>query len=244
MSEYLEPKHDWVVMKKIEFENKTASGLLIPKPGDYENLRSDQNKHYTPDRDIEKNRSRDTGRYEVVAVGPGSYVDVADDLRDDVFLRKPMSCQVGDIVLVQEGAFPMTVAGETVYLCHDYLILAIIRKDSEGNETFDPQHDYIFMRKGDGTQQSKGGIHLVEASDHTGNKALPDRWVALGVGDGPWALRQEKSKIPEFARRPMAVAIGDEFAFEGAAFMVFAGGVAMGVCQNYQVAGVFKGMSA
>lgn len=240
--EKLVPQHDWVLLRKIDHEDKTEGGIIIPKAGeDYDNLKSDQARSgYVPDRDIKKNKSRNTNRYTVLAVGPGLYVDVADELHDDVFIRKPMCAQEGATVLVQEGAVPIPVDGEILYMCHDYLILATIVKGEDGRELINPQHDYIFFKQAESMSKSKGGIYTPVAEDHTGTNALPDRYEVLGVGDGPWALRQEKGKIPEFARRPMTVKEGDLFTFEGAGFFVSVAGAYMGVVQNYQVAGIFN----
>lgn len=242
MSEKLVPTNDWVLLKEIEHEEKTAGGIILAPAGkEYDNLKTDRERQdHRPDRDIKKNQSRGTGRYEVLAVGPGLWVDVADDIHDQVFLRKPMSCAVGDVVLVQQGALPIHVNGGFLHLCHDYLILATILTDDDGKETIDPKHDYIFAKQAEAVRTSAGGIYMPEVADPTGNQAMPDRWQALGVGDGPWCLRQEKGKIPEFARRPMAVKAGDEFCFEGAGFLVAVGGAQMCVVQSYQVAGLFE----
>jgi len=240
MSETLVPQHDWVLMRQIEHEDKVGN-IIIPKAGqDYDHLKSDQARQgYVPDREIRKDKARNTNRYEVLAVGPGLYVDVADDLHSDVFIRKPMCAHVGDTVLVQEGALPVPVDGEVLYMCHDFLILAALRKTEDGRELIDPQHDYIFFKQAENMAKSKGGLYTPTQDDPTGVMALPNRYEALGVGDGPWALRQEKGKIPEFARRPMAVKEGDIFNFEGAGFFVSVAGAYMGVVQNYQVAGIF-----
>ena len=166
-------------------------------------------------------------------------MDVADELHDAVFRRKPMRCEKGDVVIVQEGAMPIAVDGEILYLCHDYLILATVVTGSDGKETVDPKHDYVFFEQAEVVQKTKSGLYMGNQTDQTGNKALPDRYEVLGIGDGPWALRQEKGKIPAFARRPMSVKEGDIFTFEGAGFFVMAAGALMGVCQNYQIAGRF-----
>lgn len=241
MSERLIPEHDQVLLKQLDDRDEKIGSILIPKAGDYDHLKTDRERNaHTPDRDNTGNQQRrNTNRYEVLAVGPGSYVDVADELHDAVFLRKPMCCKKGDVVIVQEGALPIMVDNEIRHLCHDYLILATVVTDTDGKETIDPKHDYVFFKQAEVVQKTKSGLYMGTTSDQTGNKALPDRYEVLGVGDGPWALRQEKGKIPAFARRPMSVQMGDIFTFEGGGFMVMAAGALMGVCQNYQVAGRF-----
>lgn len=241
--EFLDPQHDWLVLKEIAHEEVSEGGIVLARAGEYDHLKTDRERQdHRADRDNPgANVRRNTKRYEVLAVGPGSYVDVADELHDAVFLRKPMCCEKGDVVLVQEGAAPITVGGEILYMCHDYLILAKIKQgDEPGKEIFDPQHDYIFAKQATELKTSKGGIIMATQSDQTGNKALPDRWQALGVGDGPWALCQEKGKIPGWKRRPMSVTQDDVFAFEGAGFSVYVGGMPMLCVQNYQVAAIFK----
>lgn len=240
MSERLEPQHDFVLMRQINHEDKTESGLIMPKAGDYTHLKTEKyQREHSPDRDIQKSQSRNMNRYTVLAVGPGSYVDVADDIHDSVFLRKPMAVAPGQVVLVNEGAKPVPVNGEILYMCHDFEVLAVIVTGEDGKETLDPKHDYIFFKQAESMQKTKSGIYIAGEQDATGNQALPDRYEVLGVGDGPWALRQERGKIPEFARRPMAVGIGDIFTFEGNGFIVSAAGAKMGVVQNYQVAAKF-----
>lgn len=238
--EIFAPTHDWVLLDKVEHTNLSPGGIELPQPGSYESLRQQKYKNVEPDRGVQKHESRESGRFIVLAVGPGSYVDVADDVRDNVFLRKPMCCKEGETVLVQNGANPLTVNGKVVYATHDYNILAIVRDPGTPDERLDPTHDYVYARQATAIRQSTGGIYMPGAEDPTGNKALPDRWEALGVGDGPWALRQEKNKIPEFARRPMSVKVGEVFAFEGAGFEVVANGAKMMCVQNYQIAGIFR----
>lgn len=242
MSEYLEPQFDWVVMDLIDHEERTESGLVIPKPGTYESLKTDrERREHKPDRDNNANRqTRDTDRYRVLAVGPGAYTDVMDEMHDRTFLRKPVCCEVGDVVLVQAGAFPIMVSGVCRYMTHDFNILAIIVNAGTKDEAFVPQNDYIFSKQADGTQKSSGGIVLIQDSDPTGNKAMPDRWEAIGVGEGPWCLVTEKGKPAAFARRPMSVQVGDQFAFEGRAFLVNAGGASMCCTQSYQTAAIFR----
>lgn len=241
MAEQLVPEHDWILMRMLEDRDEKVGSIIVPKAGDYDHLKTDRERdRHTPDRDNTQNQQRrNTNRYEVLAVGPGAYVDVADELHDAVFLRKPMCCNVGDVVIVQEGAVPCPVDGELLYMVHDYLVLATVVTDENGKEAIDPKHDYIFCKQAEVVQKTKSGLYMGAVADPTGNKALPDRWEVLGVGDGPWALRQEKGKIPKFARRPMSVKVGDIFVFEGAGFFVTAAGAAMGVTQNYQVAGRF-----
>jgi len=240
--EIFAPTHDWVLLDKIEHTDMSPGGLVMPQPGSYESLRQQKYKNAEPDRDIQKHKSRETGRFSVLAVGPGSYVDFADEIHNGVFMRKPMCCDEGDTVLVQEGANPITVNGKVIYATHDYNILAVIKDPGTPDERLDPKHDYIFARQATAIRQSTGGIYMPGAEDPTGTRALPDRWEALGVGDGPWALRQERNKITEFARRPMVVKTGDIFAFEGAGFEVIASGAKMICVQNYQVAGLFHAL--
>lgn len=235
------PAHDWILLEKhVEGENLSPGGIALPQPGDYSSLRQEKYKTPEPTREIEKNQGRVTGRFTVLAVGPGLYVDVFDDVRDNVFLRKPMSVVAGDVVLVQEGANPITVNGKTQYATHECNVLAKILDVGTPNERLDVLLDYVFARQAMAIRQSTGGIWTPQATDPTGNKALPDRWEVLGVGDGPWAVQQTGSKSFTFARRPMSVKKGDIFAFEGAGFAVVAAGAKMLCCQNYQIAGVFQ----
>jgi co-chaperonin GroES (HSP10) len=243
MSERLVPTNDWVLLSpEIEHEEVTKGGLILPKAGqEYESLKTEKaRREHRPDRDIQKTQSRGTGRYEVLAVGPGTFLDVSDDLHQNVFLRKPMSCAPGDVVLAQQGVVPVVVNGGFLNLAQDYSILAIIHKDASGPETLEPLHDYIFTKEADAVRKSTGGIYMPGQPDATGNQAMPDRWEVLGVGEGPWCLKQDKGRVPELARRPMPVKPGDELCFAGAGFQIAVAGAVMTVVQAYQVAGVFE----
>lgn len=241
MAEMMIPNGDWVLLEKLDHEERTSSGLILPEAGkDYDSLKTDRERdNYRPDRDLKKNTSRGTNRYKVLAVGPGMYVDIADDVHDQVFIRKPMCCAEGDIVLVQEGAFPLPVDGRVLHMAHEYCILAILGKADTGRETVSPTLDYIFSRPAAAIRKSTGGLYLPDIEDGTGTKALPDRWEAVYVGPGPWALASQKGKAPEFRRRPMPVEIGEVFCYEGAGFLVTVAGAQYLVCQAYQVAGRF-----
>ncbi len=243
MSEMFTPNGDWVLLDKIEHEERTSSGLILPEAGkDYDNLKTDRERdNYRPDRELKKNVARGTNRYKVLAVGPGAYVDIADDIHDGVFIRKPMCCEVGDTVLVQEGAFPLPVDGRVLYMAHEYCVLAILGKAERGSETVCPTLDYIFARPAAAVRKSTGGIYMPSVEDGTGTQALPDRWQAVFVGPGPWALASQKGKAAEFRRRPMPVDVDSVFAFEGAAFLVTVAGAQYAVIQAFQVAGAFRG---
>lgn len=236
------PQHDNVILRRLDWEEKTEEGLILARPGDYEHLKTEKEARAsarTP-KDPTQRPVRPTDRYEVLAVGPGRFIDVADDIEDQVFLRKPMECKVGDIVIAQEGPKPFPINGEYLYCAQDWQILAKVVLDGEsGQETLAVCHDYVFSAPSKQIMKSTGGIYMPGAEDVTGNQALPVRFVALGVGDGPWALRYERGQPPRFARRPMSVAAGDEFTFDGSGFGVHVQGASMVCTQDFQTAVVF-----
>lgn len=248
MAEQIRPQHDWIVLKKIEHQELTPGGILVPPPGDYEHMKTDRERRESArtNQQIEPalraaQQNRLIERYEVLAAGPGSYVDFSDDVHDDVFLRKPVCCAAGDIVLVQGVVPPLPVNGDIVYMAHDYQVMAIIVNAGTNEEDLSIQHDYIFARESAGILTSAGGLHL-PGVEVQGNARLPLRFQTLGVGEGPWAICERPGKPTEFARRPMCVAPGDVFTFEGAGFGITTGRWGpMVVVQNFQVAAVFAG---
>lgn len=233
------PAYDWYLLSKIEHEDVSPGGIALPAPGDYASLRQEKYKRVEPDREIQKNQSRNTGRYSVLAVGPGIFVDIADDIHGNHFLRRPMCAEVGDVVMIQEGAFPIPVDGKILHAAQDFSILAKILDAGTPDERLDVQNDYVFSRQATAVRQSTGGIYMPGVSDPTGNRALPDRFEVLGVGSGPWCVAQIGAKEFEFRRRPMPVKTGDVFSFSGAGFTVVAMGAPMVVTQAYQTAGRF-----
>lgn len=235
------PFGDWVLARAIDHEERTAGGIILPDAeGDYDNLKQDKyQKQHTPDREIRRNDPQQLMRCQVIAVGPGQSIDVASDHSGEIFARKPMAAKDGAVVLVQKrNCLQVSVGGEVLAAFHDYAVLATLHSEG-GNELLDPEHDYIFAKPAasDAMQVSPGGIAMPDLQDPTGVRtALPDRWEALGVGQGAWALRYERGKAPAFERRPAPVGVGDQFLFEGQGMFTSLFGAPMLIIQAFQVA--------
>lgn len=246
VEEFAVPQHDNFVLREIEWENRTAGGVIISDPGkDYNWLRTTEgsSRGYTADRDLPQDR-RAVGRYEVLAVGPGTWIDVNDEVGNNVFMRKPMSAAVGDVVLAMNGPKPFPCNGEILHTCPDHMILATVHNHATKEEFIVPQNDYVFATESKYIHETSSGVAIVgaghEGLDLPGYTSLPVRFKALGVGLGPWAIRHARGKPAEYARRPMCLKTGEEFSFGGAAFMAPIGGAVLWVVQDCQIEAVFK----
>lgn len=237
MTERVVPEHDAVILRSINHEDVSPGGLVLPQPGDYEELKTEQNKRESARNNPTKAGpdKRRTNRYEVLAVGPGLYMDVADDLRDGVFLRRPMHCKAGDIVIAEEGPKPFPCNGEVLYCAKDWQILARIDTLDDGGERITPLNDYVMAEPRQQILTSAGGIYMPGQDDATGNQRLPLRFEAKEVSEGPWCLRWERGRSPGFERRPMSVKTGDTFLFDGTGFISHIGGAPRIVVQNYMI---------
>src|SRR5258707_2511192 len=247
MTEALHPQHDWIFLERLQYDDLTAGGIHVARPGDYEHLKTEKERRASArepggvDPGLKKAmQNRVIERYNVIAVGPGAYVDFSDELHDDVFLRKPVCCKPGDVVLVQGEPPTLPVNGQMRHMAHDYQVMAIIVNAGTADEDLDPQHDYIFARERAEVLTSAGGVFLAGVSDKPGAVRVPQRFEALGVGAGPWAICETPGKPTRFERRPMCVAPKDVFIFEGVGFGITTGRWgSMVVVQNYQVAAKF-----
>lgn len=244
-AEFAVPQHDNYILREIPWEDVSAGGIVLAKPGqDYDNLKSDQaRRQKPPERELPQDR-RAVSRYEVVAVGPGTWIDVNDELGNDVFMRKPMAAAKGDIVLAMNGPKPFPCAGEILFTCPDHMVLATVHHHGLKEEFIVPQNDYVFATESKYIHETSSGLAIVSAGheglDLPGYTSLPVRFKALGVGQGPWAIRHSRGKPAEYARRPMCVQPGDEFSFGGAAFMAHIGAVPMWVVQDCMIEVVFR----
>lgn len=245
MKEYTDVKHDNCVLRALTgHEDKTKSGIVLAQPGNYDHLKTE-----ALQREAERENAQDismgkrTNRYQVVAVGPGLWVDAASDEDGHIFLRRPMCCRPGDVVIVEAGPKPFPVDGEILFCAKDHMILARVATNPFGDEEIEPTNDYIFSSESAHIMQSTGGIIMPGAQDPTGNVRLPIRFRAKEVSSGPWVVRWLEGK-PAFARRPMAVVPGEEFAFDGRGFEVHVGGKTRIVTQDWMTALVFRPFNA
>lgn len=245
--EYIEPQLDWVLLRKISHEDRTESGIVIPTLGDIDRdwLKTEQAMKGAMPSAPTKHHAETTGRYEVLAVGPGDFVDYSDDTGKQVFLRKPMQVKVGETVIARAGVREIFVNGETLYLAQDFSLIARV-STTEGPygkelEIFGMLHDYVAARPATLDTVSAGGISLVHDEDFTGNQRFGgERYAAMGVGEGAFCLRHEPGKPPGFARRPLPVESGDTFCAHGVGFGVALKGTLFTILQAFQIAGVFK----
>ena len=95
----LRPLHDRVVVKRVEQETRTASGIVIPD-----------------------NAAEKPDQGEVLSVGPGRRSDQTGDLI-------PLDVQVGDTVVYSKyGGTEITVDGEDLLILTARDVLAIVQK--------------------------------------------------------------------------------------------------------------------
>lgn len=243
--EYAEPLNDWLLLRRIAHEELSAGGIDLSMVGksaqDIEWMKSDKaRKGHVQDRDIRKHESNQTNRYQVLAVGPGEYVDVSDEHRDNVFMRRPMQCQVGDVVLIREGVRDVVLDGETLSMARDYQCLARVIDHGLKTEKLDVLNNYVFCGPAREVALSKGGIAIVTDEASTGFEHFNDRFEVLGVGEGAWALKFQRGKPPVFDRRPMPVEVGDVFTAEGVGFSVAVKGMSMICLTANQVSSVIR----
>ncbi len=94
----IQPLNDRVVVKRLEAEDKTKSGIIIPD-----------------------NAKEKPQQAEVLAVGPGKYNEDGDE-------RIPLSVKVGDKVLFKKwGADEVKIDGEEVLVLAESDIIAILK---------------------------------------------------------------------------------------------------------------------
>lgn len=226
LKEKPEPKHDVVIVRKLANVLRVSKGgIAMPGVAGAMNVRGSDD------------------RYEVEAVGPGTWSNVADIGLEGSFLRKPMCVKKGDIVGAINGiAFPFNCDGEVLYIIHDYQVTIVIRTGADGEEYAEPQHDYVLFKPNREEQVSRGGIHMPDVEDPTGNERSSGRYDVVSVGPGPWVIAGgiEDDNPSHYARRPMCVGLGDVFLFEGKGFLIHIPGDEVGVIQDYQVATIFR----
>jgi len=127
----------------------------------------------------------------------------------------------------------------------------------------EPQHDYIFVKPMREEMLSKGGLHMPNIPDPTGNKRSSGPCLVVAVGPGPWTDRVGSGGkarllqlaanagvtpevatalnqyIPEesasFLRRPMCCKPGDIVVYQGGQFLVNVNGEQLSAIQDYQV---------
>lgn len=244
--ETLEPQLDWILLRKLDHEEKTKSGLILPTSSmgaDVDWMKSDRTLDIQRREGTEslrpKHASEATGRYEVLSVGPGDYVDYADETGKAVFLRKPLQTRVGETVLVRAGAREIFLNGESLWMVQDHMVLASVVK-TDDDDIVVPKHDFVFCAPASHVAMSRGGIAMPDTEDFTGNVRFGgERYEVLGCGAGPTCLLHERGKPPGFTTRPMPVQPGDQFCAHGVGFGVVVKGAAMTVLQSFQIAAVF-----
>lgn len=112
VSEYerVEPEHDYLLVRLASAEMlKSRGGMFMPVVED------------------PTGNQRASGWYEVIAVGPGPWTDRVD--ANGQFLRRPMCCSEGDLVIFQGKPFPFTVPGVGACDCiQNYQVCAVQRR--------------------------------------------------------------------------------------------------------------------
>lgn len=136
--EYAEPQHDYILVREMtEYEMRSRGGVIMPDVTD------------------PTGNKRASGRFEVMAVGPGPWTDrvgggkasllqkakdagVPDDVSHALnqyaveepasFMRRPMCVKKGDQVVFQGGGFLVNTAGMQLIAIQDYQIVAVYRK--------------------------------------------------------------------------------------------------------------------
>jgi chaperonin GroES len=98
LAERIQPLNDRLVVKRLEAEDKTKSGIIIPD-----------------------NAKEKPQQAEVLAVGPGKWNEDGDE-------RVPMSVKVGDKVLFKKwGADEVKVDGEELLVLAETDVIAILK---------------------------------------------------------------------------------------------------------------------
>jgi chaperonin GroES len=98
LAEKIQPLNDRVVVKRLEAEDKTKSGIIIPD-----------------------NAKEKPQQAEVLAVGPGKFNEDGDE-------RIPLSVKVGDKVLFKKwGADEVKIDGEEVLVLAESDIIAVLK---------------------------------------------------------------------------------------------------------------------
>jgi chaperonin GroES len=98
LAEKIQPLNDKIVVKRLEAEDKTKSGIIIPD-----------------------NAKEKPQQAEVLAVGPGKFNEDGDE-------RIPLSVKVGDKVLFKKwGADEVKIDGEEVLVLSESDVIAILK---------------------------------------------------------------------------------------------------------------------
>jgi len=98
LADRIQPLNDRLVVKRLEAEDKTKSGIIIPD-----------------------NAKEKPQQAEVLAVGPGKWNEDGDE-------RVPMSVKVGDKVLFKKwGADEVKVDGEELLVLAETDVIAILK---------------------------------------------------------------------------------------------------------------------
>jgi chaperonin GroES len=98
LADKIQPLNDRLVVKRLEAEDKTKSGIIIPD-----------------------NAKEKPQQAEVLAVGPGKWNEDGDE-------RVPMSVKVGDKVLFKKwGADEVKVDGEELLVLAESDVIAILK---------------------------------------------------------------------------------------------------------------------
>lgn len=103
-----EPQHDYIFVRDLRDEMVSRGGVIMPNVAD------------------PTGNKRSSGPCEVIAVGPGPWTDRVD--ANGQFLRRPMCCDVGDIVVYQGGQFGVNVNGQALAAIQDYQVVDCRRR--------------------------------------------------------------------------------------------------------------------
>ena len=103
-----EPQHDYIFVWPMPDEMRSKAGVIMPNVVD------------------PTGNKRSSGPCQVIAVGPGPWTDRVD--ANGQFLRRPMCCSPGDIIVYQGGQFYVNVNGRQLAAIQDYQVVDCRRR--------------------------------------------------------------------------------------------------------------------
>ena len=106
-----EAEHDYILVRSRPDLMQSRGGIFMPSVED------------------PTGNQRAMGWYEVMSVGPGPWTDRVDS--NNQFMRRPMCCDVGDLIIFQGRTFGFNVPGEGAYeAIQNYQVTYVRRRKS------------------------------------------------------------------------------------------------------------------